>query len=196
MQEAPEGPAPSPRITILGLGSVLQGDDAFGPWVLAALAARWELPEGVELLDAGTPGPELGHYLLGLDALIVVDTVRGGRGGREPGTLLLYRRDEILKHPPQPRMSPHDPSLKDALATAALAGDPLSEVLLVGAVPERTDLGAGLSQAVRGALAPAERAVIDELRRLGVEVVERSEPLPLDVWWEDGQRDGSGACDV
>jgi hydrogenase maturation protease len=176
-------------VTVLGLGSVLQGDDGFGAWVLAGLAARWELPAGVELLDAGTPGPELGHYLLGLDALIVVDTVRGGSGGREPGTLLLYRRDEILRHPPQPRMSPHDPSLKDALATAELAGDPLSEVLLVGAVPARTDLGAGLSDEVRGALEPAEQAVVDELRRLGVAVEPRPEPLPLDVWWE-----GQGAA--
>jgi hydrogenase maturation protease len=181
---------PGPRITVLGLGSVLQGDDAFGPWVLARLAAHWELPEGVELLDAGTPGPELGHYLLGLDALVVVDTVRAGPagGGKPPGTLLRYRRDEILKHPPQPRMSPHDPSLKDALATAEMAGQPLSEVLLVGAVPESTELGTGLSDAVRGALDGAEEAVVEELHRLGAAVARRDEPLPLDVWWETGGR--------
>jgi len=190
--EATEGPAPSPRVTVLGLGSVLQGDDGFGAWVLARLTARWELPAGVELLDAGTPGPELGHYLLGLDALIVVDTVRGGgpKSNHQPGSLLLYRREEILKRPPQPRMSPHDPSLKDALATAELAGEPLSEVLLVGAVPARTDLGTGLSSEVRGALEGAEEAVVAELRRLGVAVEPRPEPLPLDVWWESSDTRG------
>jgi hydrogenase maturation protease len=177
---------PSPRqprrVVLLGLGSVLMGDDAFGPWALKQLEARWELPPEVELLDAGTPGPELGHYLLGLDALVVLDTVRGG--GRVPGRVLAYRREQILAHQPAPRMSPHDPSLKDALLTADLAGDPPDEVLLVGVVPERVELGAGLSPAVRAAWGEVEAAVVGELRRLGLVVEPRPVAVAAEVWWE------------
>ena len=175
------------RVVVLGLGSVLMGDDAFGPWALRQLAARWTLPPEVELLDAGTPGPELGHYLLGLDALVVLDTVRGG--GRTPGDVLAYRREQILQHLPAPRMSPHDPSLKDALLTADLAGDPPREVLLVGVVPARVELAAGLSPAVRGAWGEVETAVVGELRRLGLAVEPRAEPVEADVWWEAAPAD-------
>ena len=183
------GRTPARRIVLLGLGSVLMGDDAFGPWALAQLAARWELPPEVELLDAGTPGPELGHYLLGLDGLVVLDTIRGdtrrGPGAQKvPGRVLSYRREEILANLPAPRLSPHDPSLKDALLTADLAGDPPHEVLLVGVVPERVELGAGLSPAVRDAWNEVEHAVVGELRRLGLELVPRPVPAAADVWWE------------
>ena len=181
------GRTPARRIVLLGLGSVLMGDDAFGPWALKQLAARWELPPEVELLDAGTPGPELGHYLLGLDGLVVLDTVRGGKprgAGSRPGRVLAYRREEILKNLPAPRLSPHDPSLKDALLTADLAGDPPREVLLVGVVPQRVELGAGLSPPVRDAWDAVEEAVVGELRRLGIELTPRPVPAAPDVWWE------------
>lgn len=181
------GPQQPKRVVLLGLGSVLMGDDAFGPWALKQLEARWELPPEVELLDAGTPGPELGHYLLGVDALVVFDTVRGnapGGGARAAGSVLAYRREQILKHLPMPRTSPHDPSLKDALLTADLAGDAPREVLLLGVVPERVELGAGLSAAVRGAWDEVEAAAVAELRRMGVAVVPRIEPAAAAVWWE------------
>lgn len=158
------------------------GDDAFGPWALQQLAARWDLPDSVQFLDAGTPGPELGHYVTGLDGLIVLDTVRGG--DRPPGTVLLYDRDQILENPPHPRMGPHDPSLKDALLTAEMFEGSPERVLLVGVVPEKVELGAGLSEAVRGALPEVERAVVEALRGWGVELMERMEPDEVDVWWE------------
>ncbi|HSL82611.1 MAG TPA: hydrogenase maturation protease, partial [Thermoanaerobaculia bacterium] len=64
------------QIGILGLGSVLMGDDAVGPYAVELLTARWTLPPEVSALDAGTPGPDLADYLVDLDAAIVVDTVR------------------------------------------------------------------------------------------------------------------------
>lgn len=158
------------------------GDDAFGPWALKQLEARWELPENVQLLDAGTPGPELGHYVTGLDGLIVLDTVRGG--DRAPGTVLLYDREQILKNPPQPRMGPHDPSLKDALLTAEMFEGSPRHVLLVGVVPEKVELGAGLSDAVRGALPEVERAVTVALRDWGAAPQVRRQPATVEIWWE------------
>ncbi len=101
------------RVAVLGLGNVLLGDDALGPYAVRLFEARYELPERVPVLDLGTPG--LGHlfpYFEETDALVLVDTVRSEA---PPGTLRLYRRDEILKHPPQPRVSPHDPELKETL---------------------------------------------------------------------------------
>lgn len=184
------------RVGILGLGSVLMGDDAVGPYAVELFASRWLLPAGVSVLDAGTPGPDLVDHLVDLDAAIVVDTVRGPSGpagSDSPGTLRLYRREEVMALPTSPRTSPHDPDLRQALLTAELAGRAPAEVLLVGVVPERVELGTELSPAVRESLAAVESVVVAELRRLGVEPERRRRPRGAPVWSPWWERDGARA---
>jgi hydrogenase maturation protease len=170
-----------PRIAVVGLGNVLMEDDAFGPWVIQVLLAEHEFPADVAVLDLGTPGLDLTPYITGLEALILVDTVRSEA---PPGSLRLYRRDEILRHPPQPRLSPHDPALKEALLTAEFAGIGPREVLLIGVVPDRTGTGVGLSAPVGAAIRAAVDEVRRELERLGARSSPSREPLVPAVWWE------------
>lgn len=169
------------NVGILGLGSVLMGDDALGPYVVELLASRWSFPDGVSLLDAGTPGPDLVDHLVGLEGVIVVDAVRSVG---VPGELRLLRRDELLALPPSARVSPHDPDLQQALLTAELAGGGPEEVLLVGVVPARVELGTGLSPEVEGVLPLVETVVVAELRRLGIEPSGRPRPEAPRIWWE------------
>jgi len=187
------------RIGIIGLGSVLMGDDALGPYAVELLASRWRLPPEVSLLDAGTPGPDLVDYLIDLDAAIVIDTVRGpaGVGGPDPaGSIRLYRREEVMAWPTSPRTSPHDPDLRQALLTAELAGWGPTEVLLVGVVPERVELGTELSPAVRESLGAVESVVVAELRRLGAEPERRALPRGADIWWERDHQGSELVADV
>jgi hydrogenase maturation protease len=174
------------RTAVIGLGSVLMGDDAAGPHVIRRLETELDLPPGVELLDLGTPGPELAHIVEGLDALIVVDSLR--MKGAAPSEVRLLRRDEILRGPQPDRLSPHDPSLRGALLAAELLGRSPEEVLLVGIVPAETRLGIGLTPAVRKALPEAFAAVVAELARLGYYVRYRSVVRPAEVWWERAVR--------
>ena len=174
-------------IGVVGLGNVLMGDDAFGPWVVQVLLAEHVFAEDVAVNDLGTPGLDLVPWVTNLEALILVDTVRSEA---PPGTIRLYRRDDILKHPPQPRLSPHDPGLKEALLTAEFAGQAPREVLLVGAVPERTEMGVGLSPAVQAAVSPAALEVLRELERLGRAATRRDTPTKPQVWWEESGAEG------
>ncbi len=170
------------RTAVIGLGSVLMGDDAAGPHILRRLEDGYEIPAGVELMDLGTPGPELAHIVEGLDALIVADTLR--TPAPAPGEIHILRRDDILRGPQPDRISPHDPSLRGALLAADLLGRSPQEVLLVGIVPAETHLGIGLSPAVREALRAAVAVVAGELERCGYEVKKRKSPAPTEVWWE------------
>ena len=170
---------------VLGLGNVLMGDDALGPTVIARLRAACEFPADVEVEDLGTPGLDLHPHLQGHAALVLVDTVRAPG---PPGTLKLYRKDDILRHPPGPRVSPHDPGLKDALLWLQFSGEEPSEVLLVGVVPAGTEGEVGLSEAVAGAIPDAEEAVLTELQRLGHQVRRREAPDAPDLWWESPER--------
>lgn len=65
---------------IFGCGNVIMGDDGFGPAVIEALQARYDLPEDVEAVDAGTCVREhLFDYLLTEEGrpemIIIVDAV-------------------------------------------------------------------------------------------------------------------------
>ena len=75
----------APRsVGVIGLGNVLMGDDAFGPWVVQVLLAEHDFSEDVAVNDLGTPGLDLMPWVSGLEALILVDTVSAKA---PPGTI-------------------------------------------------------------------------------------------------------------
>jgi hydrogenase maturation protease len=166
---------------VAALGNVLMGDDAFGPWVAHALLAEFEFPPQVTVEELGTPGFDLLPYVLDLDALVLVDTVRSDAA---PGTVRVYGGDELLRHAPRPRLSPHDPGVKEALLSAQFLGRAPRSVWLVGAVPLTTNMGIGLSAALRDAVPRAVAEVVGALSLLGHRPLPRAHPVRPAVWWE------------
>ena len=167
-------------IRVLGMGNVLMSDDGFGPFVARVLEATYECPPGVELVDVGTPGLDLTPYLVDAEAVIFVDTV-SSRG--EPGELRTYDREDILRHPPQTRIGPHDPALKEALLTVAAAGAGPARVLLIGVIPQWIATGLVLSPRVQAAVGPAITAVVAALEDMGRPLVPRVQVSVPDIWW-------------
>src|ERR1043165_2656230 len=161
------------------------GDDAFGPYVIQVLEAAYSLPSNVSARDLGTPSLDLTGYIEDFDVLIVVDTVHSVG---EPGEIRKYTRDQLLQRPVQPRTSPHEPGLKEALLIAEFHGRGPSEVLLVGVIPETTSTGIGLSARGRGGRRPSGRGFEDILRglpRLAFEAAPLAFPRPPQVWWDE-----------
>ena len=169
------------NVRILGLGNVLMSDDGFGPYTVRVLDAFYEMPDDVQVIDAGTPGLDLTPYLIDADVVIIVDTVKAPG---KPGDLHAFRLEDILRHAPQPRLSPHDPGIKEALLTVAAAGRGPKEVLLLAVVPEWVATGVQLSRPVRSAIAPVIGLVVSEVERLGFRPKMRTIPRHPDTWWE------------
>jgi hydrogenase maturation protease len=167
-------------VGVFGLGNVLMGDDALGPTVIAHLLAGYEFPDGVHLEDLGTPGLDMHPHLAGRQAIILIDVVKSAG---DPGELRLYRRDEILRHAPGVRVSPHDPGVKEALLALQFADDE-PEILLVGVIPDKIEHATSMTVTVRAAVTPAIAAVLAELERLDVPAVRRAAPGHPDLWWE------------
>lgn len=172
--------AAAPKTAVVALGSVVMGDDGAGAAALEQLAADFELPAGVDLLDLGTPGPYFAEYLRGAEAVVVLDTVRAERA---PGEIVVYRGD-AARRPPSPRSSPHSPDLGEALATLAVEGLEPRHVVVIGVVPQRVAAGTALSAAVRDALPAVAALAAAELAALGHAVVPRDRPRPALLWWE------------
>ena len=171
----------SKPIRILGVGNVLCTDDGLGPYAIKVLEAQFAFPEGVEVLDVGTPGLDFTPYLADARMVIVLDTVKGDEA---PGSLRLLRDREIVAKPPPSRMSPHEPGLREALMATELAEMNPDEMLLIGVIPESTEQGTKLSEAVRAAVPAVVETVVEELERLARPAVRRDPPAELDVWWE------------
>lgn len=170
-----------PRVAVLGLGNVLMGDDALGPTVLAHLQAGWEPAPDCEFQDLGTPGLDLHPHLAGREAVVFVDVVRADG---PVGEVRRYDRDAILRHDPGPRVSPHDPGLREALLALEFAGGGPSRVTLVGVIGGGMAQGSGLSAAARAAVPAAVEAVLAELAVLAAPAEPRAAPQAPDLWWE------------
>jgi len=176
--------AGEPLVRILGLGNVLMGDDALGPWVIHHLEATYAFPPEVEVVDVGTPGLDLIPYIAGPCGIILVDTVSAK--GVPPGSIRVYDRDQLVKFAPKPRLSPHDPGVTEAILAVEMAGEPPAFVTLVGVVPGSVATGAGMTAPLKDAVARAAGVIIVDLLARGFDVRRRtgglaSVPLP---WWE------------
>jgi len=164
------------------------GDDSLGPTVIAHLLAGFAFPAEVHVEDLGTPGSDLHPHLANRRSLILVDVVKS-KG--DPGELRLYDKDEILRHTPAVRVSPHDPGVKEALLALEFAGGAPEEILLVGVIPGKVGHALGMTVPVRSAVLEAEAAVLKELARLGFPATPRDPRGEPDLWWErKGEGDG------
>ena len=168
-------------ISVLGLGSVLMGDDAVGPYILRTLEAGWTFPDHVQLLDAGTPGLGFSSMLAGVEALVVLDAVNLKEA---PGTVQILSRRDLDRHGPAPRTTPHDPGLVDALLALELSGEAPLRLRVIGIQPGTVVKGTGLTPQVQAAIPRAVAAVLAELEALGAPGRPLAAPQPPDIWWE------------
>ena len=169
------------KIVIGGIGSVLLGDDGIGPYVAALLEAHYRFDDSVTVVDLGTPGLDLVAHLSGIDALILIDSVANGA---QPGTVTVYRREDILRNGPAPvRMDPHSPALSESLLIADLAGEGPRDIVLVGVTGEQYEACSGLSDTVRKAVAPAVNVVLAELDRMDATYSSHPNSGDLLEWW-------------
>jgi hydrogenase maturation protease len=169
------------RITIGGIGSVLLGDDGVGPYVAGILDSGYRFDESVTVADLGTPGLDLVAHLSGIDAIILIDSVKNDAPA---GTVTLYRKQDILRHGPAPvRMDPHAPALSESLLIAELAGEGPKEILLIGITGEQYEVGAELSDAAQRAAAKAVEEVLHELERLNTSYA-KLHTKPFSAWWK------------
>lgn len=131
---------------LIGVGSDLRGDDAFGP-----LLARRLAEEGFPALDAGTSPESLTGPILrsGAEVLIFADV---GILGAPPGTLRLLPASAV----PPGGSSTHDPSLGRLVAYLEAQRPVAGHVLVVE--PARMGLGEPVTAEVAAAVDAALEA--------------------------------------
>jgi hydrogenase maturation protease len=139
-------PSTGPSLRILALGNDILGDDAFA--FLVAQRVRERIP-GVEVRCSSASGFHLLDDLLGVERLVVVDTVMTGNA--PPGTVYVVREGDLEVTPGN---SPHYTGIFETLSLArALNLNAPREVLII-AVEAADCLTVG------GPMHPAVEAVV------------------------------------
>jgi hydrogenase maturation protease len=151
---------------ILGAGNLLLSDDGVGVHAIRHLQETLEVPEGIQLLDGGTLGLDLLHYLEGVSRLLIVDAMEIGQ---PPGTLQRLAGEEVPAYL-SVKMSPHQIGLPDMLFAAKLRDLYPDEVVIWGVQPATTEVGLELSAQVAAQMDLLIDNVLDELVRWGFEV--------------------------
>ena len=151
------------KVIVLGLGNILLRDEVVGVRVIEALAQRYVLPAGVEVVDGGTVGMDLLDTLAGCDHLLICDAVKTGV---PPGSVVKLVDGQVPALF-QTRYSPHQIGLSEVLATLTLTDEAPAAVTLIGIVPADLDLGIELSPLVAAAVQPAVERIVATLRELG-----------------------------
>jgi hydrogenase maturation protease len=200
----------SKTVLIGGIGNVLLGDDAVGPYVVRLLESRYSYGDEVDIVDLGTPALDLTHRIAGRRAVILVDCVRSDE--HPPGTLLLYGKDELIRSTsvipteatlsavegersggtlrlclqsatPTSRLDPHSPSLSECLMTTEMLGATPEHLILIGIVGQCFDPGQPLTTPVEEAAPSAISTILAELRKLKIRYVKRPFAAAPATWW-------------
>ena len=150
-------------LLILGLGNVLLEDDGVGAAAVSQILDRFEVPEGVCVLDGGTLGLSLLPYVQSADAVILVDAVRADAAA---GTLVRLDGEEVAPAVAT-RLSPHQVGVADLLDGARWLDQYPRRVVLWGIVPASMELAVGVSPRVHAALADLVDRVVEEAAQLG-----------------------------
>jgi hydrogenase maturation protease len=152
------------KAIILGIGNTILSDEGVGVHAAEALRAAYTLPPGVEIIDGGTAGMELLDVLFGVDLLLVLDAVKAKRA---PGTVILLTGKEVPVFF-RSKLSPHQVSICDVLASLEFAGSPPKDLVLVGCEPESLELGTELTPLVAGKVPEMLAAAVAQLAERGI----------------------------
>ncbi|MDD2741726.1 MAG: HyaD/HybD family hydrogenase maturation endopeptidase [Rhodocyclaceae bacterium] len=158
------------RIVVLGIGNILLSDEGVGVRVVEKLEAEYIVPPEVEIIDGGTCGMEMLDQLEDLDGLIVVDCVRHGQ---PPATPILLRGDQVPVFF-KTKLSPHQISLSDVLASLELTDTAPKTTVIIGIQPASMSLGMELTPEVAARVPELLATTIAELKALGITVEARS----------------------
>lgn len=160
------------QILVLGVGNTICGDEGLGVQAVKELAAEYDFPKNVELMDGGTLGISLMGKLTSCDVLIVVDAVLGGH---EAGSLYHLVNNDLRKSKAF-RDSMHQTDLVDTLMLCELAGKK-PDCVVIGMEPHNwQDLGTELSPTVRTRLPLMKKMVLEELKSHGIHSKKRGQP--------------------
>jgi len=131
------------KTIVIGVGSVLRGDDGIGIRVVDALEKE-TLPEGVNIQSGDISGLDLLKYFPDYDRVIIVDAADMKE---KPGTIKVFKSTEIKNSNFSQIHSTHGMALLETL-TLAEKLDINREIYIVGIQPENIEFNLSITKEI------------------------------------------------
>jgi hydrogenase maturation protease len=147
------------RTLILGLGNILMDDDGAGVVAVNDLKNCLKESENLKIIDGGTLGLDLLHYIQWAEKLIIVDAIDMDF---DPGTVIKAEGEDI---DPifESKLSPHQMGLKDILLAAELIDQRPEDIVLFGIQVKSINMNMTLSEEISKNLSKLKENVLKEL---------------------------------
>jgi hydrogenase maturation protease len=157
------------KALVAGIGNIFMGDDGFGCEVARRLNGL-ELPEGIDVVDFGIRGMDLGYALTdGYDLAVLIDTMDSGSA---PGSVSVIEPEiEALADDGECEVDAHSMDPAQVLRLVASLRERRPRLMMVTCVPEylggdEGHMGLSDSAAAAVELAVNEvRTILDEWQR-------------------------------
>jgi hydrogenase maturation protease len=149
-------------LLVIGCGNEFASDDAVGLQVIRSLKELNEdkLPDGVELIEAGTPGLNLLDLWDRADRVIIVDAVKSGAA---PGTIHSFDASLLPPRDVMP-VSSHGVNIIDAVELGRLLGRLPVQLTIIGVeILSEEPFHVGLTPEVEAAVPRARERLMEEI---------------------------------
>lgn len=155
-----------PPITVLGVGNILLSDEGLGVHIIQELLDEYMFSDNVQLIDGGTMGMELLHYIGDVEQLLLVDAISGGEA---PGTIYEFRHKELENYFTD-HISVHEVGIQDILRIRHMQDKPFLDAVVMGMEPESLEVGMDVTPTLRVNMETLKDKIIAQLKLWGVEV--------------------------
>ena len=146
-------------MVVIGVGNSALSDEGIGSRVVCEVAKL--AIAGVEVIDAGLPGPALIDLLEGRDKVVFIDAVVADG---PPGTIYRFHPDEAVPTRTVQPLSLHQGDVLQYVKLAEALGTAPREVVIIGVQPESFSPGERLSPSVEASVPKAVAMVLTEVK--------------------------------
>jgi len=153
-------------VTILGIGSIIMGDEGFGVHFVRWFSNRYQQTDEVKIIDGGTLGYALLDIICSCDHLIVVDVLKVQD---EPGSIYRFNKQEMELHMPPPTTA-HEVTFPDVLFKSELLGESPETIFLCVVPKDYKDLRMEMSPFLYDKFTDVEKFLLAELEKLNVKL--------------------------
>jgi len=148
--------AKTKKVLVMGIGNTLLQDDGIGVHVTELFKSSRQPEPNLDVLDGGTIGLSLLPEIEDADAVIIVDA---SEIGESPGSMRIFRNQEIDRQLSGKRRSVHEVALYDLFSAAAIRGRSPRERVLIAIQPACTDWGLEPTPEVKASIPLACEAI-------------------------------------
>lgn len=152
------------KVTVLGIGNILMGDEGFGVHFVHWFSKRYAATDILHIVDGGTLGYKLLDIICSCDHLIVVDVLKLDDA---PGSIYRFAKEDMETYMPPPTTA-HEVTFPDVLVKSEMLGE-APETIFLCIVPEKyKDLDMNMSGFLFDKFNDIERLLLSELEKLNI----------------------------